>query len=131
LNKNELPEIFIRVKASTIDSLILVLLMLAASDVFSNLDTDNTTYKILTFVFIFVLYDPILVSLKGATIGHQICNIKVITESDNKKLNIIKAMIRFILKATLGWLSFFTVNSNNKKQALHDLVVNSIVVYND
>ena len=83
----------------------------------------------IAFAFIFILYDPLMVSLFGSTIGHRMSNLKVQRLDSGEKINLGLAIIRFLIKATLGWISFFTVSTNKNRQAIHDSIINSIVVY--
>ena len=57
---------------------------------------------------IWLLYEPLLVSLTGSTLGHLYCNIRVV---DNRGGNIsfAKAVLRTVLKTAFGWLSFLTM----------------------
>jgi hypothetical protein len=38
------------------------------------------------------------------------------------------ALIRFLVKGLLGWLSFLTVTGSTRKRAIHDLLGGSIVM---
>lgn len=125
------PGIFSRVKATIVDSIILVVLMLAMKDVFSMFEDVPNFAKIITFSSIFILYDPIMISLFGATFGHRLNKLKVKRLENDKKLNFGLAVIRFLIKATLGWLSLVTISSNENRQAIHDNVVKSVVIYDE
>jgi len=124
------PGIFLRVKAAFIDVFIMIILSLAASDLFSNINADST-YKILVFVLIFMLYEPLMVSINKATIGQRLLKLKVEKLNTGKRLNIVSAIIRFLIKSLLGWISLFTISSNQNSQAIHDIAVNSIVVFDE
>jgi len=128
MKNKDYPGIFLRVKAAFIDSVILIVSLLAASDVFSNMENPNSTYKAITFFVIFACYEPILVSFWGATIGHRFCKIEVQRIDNGKRLNIITAIIRFVIKYLLGWVSLFTISTSKHKQAIHDSIVSSVVV---
>src|ERR1035437_2836289 len=86
--------------------------------------------KIIAFVFIFLLYDPSFTSIFGGTIGHMIIGIRV-KRSRNEQRNILfpLAIVRFIIKASLGVISLITVTGNIKRKAIHDFVAGSVVVY--
>lgn len=131
MNTKEYPGIFSRVKATIIDSVIIIVLMLAATDVFSNLENVPDYAKIIVFVGIFVLYDPLMVSVFGATIGHRLNKLKVQGLDHGKKINLGLAIVRFLIKSSLGWVSLVTVNKNALRQAIHDTAVKSIVVYDE
>lgn len=79
---------------------------------------------------VLLLYDPLLITVFGATIGHKILGIKV-KRVRNIEQNIVfpLAMVRFIFKTTFGWLSLLTINLNIKNQAVHDFLSGSVVVY--
>ena len=124
------PGVFLRVKAAFVDSVIMVLLFLAATDLFSNI-TVNTNYKILTFLLIVVLYEPLMVTINKATVGHRLFKLKVVQQYTGKRITIIAAIIRFVIKALLRWVSFFTITSNKNNQAIHDIATRSVVVIDE
>lgn len=51
----------------------------------------------------------------------------------NEKKNILfpLAIVRFIVKASLGWISLLTVTGNEKRKAIHDYLVGSVIVYSN
>lgn len=125
----EYPGVFSRVKATILDAVVMVVLIMATTEVFSSLGNIPNYAKIIAFTFIFVLYEPLIVSLFGATVGHRMNNLKVQQLSNGKKVNLVLAILRFLLKTTLGWVSLITISSKENRQAIHDTVVRSIVVY--
>jgi len=129
MKKTDYPGVFLRVKASTIDSMVIILFMLVATDLFSRFENVPDYARMTAFVFIFILYDPLMVSLFGSTIGHRMSNLKVQRLDNGKNINLGLAIIRFLVKVTLGWISFFTVSTNKNRQAIHDSIINSVVVY--
>ncbi len=131
MKNTDYPGIFLRVKAAFIDSIVMILFMAVSTDLFSRFENVPDYAKMIAFAFIFILYDPLMVSLFGSTIGHRINNIKIQRLDNGKRINIGLAIIRFLIKAALGWISFFTVSTSEKRQAIHDSIVNSIVVYDD
>ena len=118
-----------RVKAAVIDSITLIILMYSITQIFSLFESVPKYVRGGLFFVVFFLYEPILVSLFGRTLGHLFCDI-VVKSEHNKKKNIPFhiAFIRFILKALLGWISLLTVTGNEKNQAIHDKVAKSIVI---
>jgi len=129
MKKTDYPGVFLRVKASTIDSMVIILFMLVATDLFSRFENVPDYARMTAFVFIFILYDPLMVSLFGSTIGHRMSNLKVQRLDNGKNIHLGLAIIRFLVKVTLGWISFFTVSTNKNRQAIHDSIINSVVVY--
>lgn len=118
-----------RVKAATIDSIIIVGFMFLISEILSAIETVPNYVRITLFVFIFILYDPIFTSIYGGTIGHSKAGITVRNENNpEKKISFPYALLRFLLKVTLGWISLLTVTGNEKRKAIHDFAANSIVI---
>ncbi|CAH8283666.1 putative RDD family membrane protein YckC [Mariniflexile fucanivorans] len=126
--KKNYAQLSTRIKAAFVDSVVLITLMYSASEILNLFDTVPNYIRIVIFTFLFLLYEPILVSIYGATIGHFFNDIVVKSEKDETQ-NIIfpKAILRYILKFLLGWISFLTISGNEKKQAIHDLAAKSIV----
>ena len=124
------PGVLDRVKAVVSDSVVLVLFMAIVTYAFSIFENVPDNARIIAFIFIFILYDPIFTSVFGGTIGHMMFGIRVKRENNNMK-NILFpfAIIRFILKALLGWISLLTVSGNEKRKAIHDYLVGSVVVF--
>ena len=130
MTENNYPGVSDRVKAVVTDSFIIIFLLFVASYIFSYFEDVPTIVRIIAFIFVIILYDPLMTSVFGGTIGHMMFGIRVKRESNQTK-NIIFpfAIIRFIAKGFLGWISLLTVHSNEKRKAIHDYVVGSVVVY--
>ena len=118
-----------RIKAAVIDSILLIVLMYCTTEVLKYFDDVPSSVRMYLFILLFVLYEPILVSVFGFTAGHYYSDIKV-KRANNSNKNVIfpLALLRFILKFFLGWLSLLTVTGTEKRQAIHDKVVNSVVI---
>lgn len=125
------PGIFDRVKAVFVDSVVLIIFMIIITDIFSFFDTVSDTIRIIFFVFIFILYDPILISFFGGTLGHKVIGLRVKREKNEEK-NILFpiAIIRFVVKSLLGWISLITISGSKKRRAIHDTISGSVVIYN-
>jgi uncharacterized RDD family membrane protein YckC len=78
-----------------------------------------------------VLYEPILVVTAGGTLGHRWANLKVVDRKSGANLGILRALVRFLVKALIGWLSFVTMAFTRRHQAIHDLVTGSFVYVRD
>jgi len=127
---NVYPDLIERIKAVFVDMLVLIFLMFIFSTIFSSFQSVPNELRIGAFVFIFLLYDPIFTSLLGGTIGHMLIGIRVKqSENKEKNINFFAALLRFLCKSALGWISLLTVSSHKEKKAIHDSVVNSVVVY--
>ena len=130
MTEDNYPGVFDRIKAIMTDGIVVVVYMFVASYIFSLFESVPDNARIIAFVFIFLLYDPIFTSLFGGTIGHMMLGIRVKRESDEQK-NILfhKAILRYLAKVLLGWVSLLTVSGNKKRKAIHDFLVGSVVVY--
>lgn len=75
---------------------------LLVSTIFSQFKEVNNSIRLIAFVFVFFLYDPIMTSFVGATIGNLIIGLKVRREKDEtRKIILSLAIIRFLIKASL------------------------------
>jgi uncharacterized RDD family membrane protein YckC len=124
------PGVSQRVKASITDAVILVLFMFMFGFVFSLFDHVPNYLRISAFTFIFLLYDPLTTCFMGGTFGHKSVGICVKKEADpNKNISFLQALVRYVIKSLLGWISLLVVLNNEKRQAIHDLAVHSVVLY--
>jgi hypothetical protein len=78
-------------------------------------------------VLMLVLYEPVLVSLTGGTLGHYFTNLRVMDERDQGNVSFLKALARFALKGLLGWYSFIVMTATRRNQTIHDLQTRSTV----
>lgn len=130
MTNNKYPGISDRLKALCTDNILLFCLAGLTTIIFhiSNLKTENSTK--IAFLLIFVLYDPLLTSFWGGTLGHRMFGIRVKRKSnENKNILLPMAIVRFIVKSTMGIFSLFFVHTNEKRLALHDMDVFSVVVF--
>ncbi|MDY8135585.1 RDD family protein [Aquimarina sp. 2201CG5-10] len=124
------PGVFDRVKAVFVDSVVIIIFMVIITDIFSSFENVPGNARIIAFIFIFCLYDPLCTSIFGGTLGHILIGLRVRREKHpEKNISFPMAFIRYITKAALGWISLFTVLSNEKRQAIHDYIASSIIIY--
>lgn len=124
------PSVAERAKAASIDGIILIVIMALINGLFSQFDEIPVFLSVASFLFVFVLYDPMLTTFSGGTIGHKSMGIRVRqVQNEKKNINFFSALFRFLVKALLGWISLLMVNFNAKKLAIHDRVASSVVVY--
>ena len=118
-----------RVKAVVIDGIVLIVLMYTVTEIFALFDEVPNFLRVIAFIFVFILYDPILTSKYGATIGHSFAKISVKRDDDDvKNLLFHKALLRFLIKFSLGWVSLLTVTGSEKRKALHDFAADSVMI---
>jgi uncharacterized RDD family membrane protein YckC len=121
-----------RVKAVVTDQIIIMALLVAALFVAVSAGSDHIG-RILGFTFLAVLllYEPLLVSLTGSTIGHYRANLRVVDNRSGGNISFIKAVVRVIIKSVLGIYSFITMATTSRHQAVHDLLTRSTVQIRD
>lgn len=118
-----------RVKSATVDALFIMLLIVFVSNVFNSIETLNTNYRIIAFISIFIVYDPLFITFFGATLGHLFFDLRVRRNTNiEKNITLFNAIKRFFLKFTLGWFSLFSISADKKKRAIHDFAANSVVI---
>ncbi len=118
-----------RIKAAIIDGIVLIAAIYAISEILNIFENVPGFIRIFAAIIVFLLYDPFFTSKYGGTIGHSYSKISVKKDSDTKKnISFSNALLRFILKASLGWLSLLTVTGNDRKKAIHDMAARSVVL---
>lgn len=119
-----------RIKGLVIDSIVILIFIFIGSLILSLFNHVHDAIKISLFLFIFFFYDPLFTSLFGATIGHMFIAVRVKRNDDEtKNLTLPVAFLRFVVKTSLGWISFLTISKSKKHRAIHDMVANSVVIY--
>jgi uncharacterized RDD family membrane protein YckC len=78
-----------------------------------------------------LLYEPILVSRRGATLGHTLAHLRVVDLETGRPPDATSAFARFWLKATSGILAVGIMALTGRPHALHDLAVGTIVQETD
>jgi uncharacterized RDD family membrane protein YckC len=121
-----------RIRALVIDWIITLLLLVTVLCVAISADSDRIG-RILGFTFlgIWLLYEPLLVSVAGSTIGHYRTNLRVVDNRSRGNIGFLKAVVRVIIKSVLGPYSFITMATTSRHQALHDLLTRSTVQIRD
>jgi uncharacterized RDD family membrane protein YckC len=120
------PPLWKRIGATLIDIYFIIMLAYAMVSILPESFVDRFRLAIFGLA---VLYDPICNSTLGYTFGAFIFRFRVRNEADTtQKLSFPKALLRFIVKALLGWISFLTIHSDSMRRAIHDRVAGSVVI---
>lgn len=123
------PFLLERIQSILIDSILIIACMILISDVLSNFKNVPDWLRAVLLILIF-LYEPIMTTF-GGTIGNNIKRIQVRKNSDEtQSINFFQAIIRYFFKLLLGWLSFITIFSSNKKRAVHDIISGTVMIKN-
>lgn len=123
----------VRARALVIDAAVIAagLIVLVLLGSFTESLRGSGLATVIGIFALLLLYEPVLVSLYGATLGHRWSNLRVISDSTGNPPSFVVAFLRFILKTILGFPSFFTMAFTRRHQALHDLLTRTTVQLRD
>jgi hypothetical protein len=117
-----------RFQAAIIDAIVIMVAIFGAVFIAITLNSEHLARTLGFSIAIgWLLYEPLLVALTGSTVGHYLCNLRVVDNKTGGNINFFKAVLRTLLKAVLGWLSFVTMATTRRHQAIHDLATHSTV----
>lgn len=117
-----------RLQGLMIDSIILTSTIPIALIIAVAFESQNVSRFLgLTIVIIWLLYEPLMVSITGSTIGHYVCNLRVVDNRTGGNISFGKAVVRMVIKAVLGLFSFLSMTVASRHQAIHDLLTGSTV----
>ena len=120
-----------RFKAVLLDWMLAMAMLFGALAIASNVASDALARTLgVAIVVILMLYEPVLVSRAGGTLGHIWTNLRVVDDRGGN-LSFAKALARFVVKSVLGWYSFVVMAATRRNQAVHDLLTHSTVQIRD
>jgi uncharacterized RDD family membrane protein YckC len=123
------PSLVNRLQALFFDFWIIVaIVMFLFVNFFDIYEAQFTGLKIILFIAIVLVYDPIG-SMTGGTIGYRTMGLKVRRGDGIRRISIVQAYKRSILKFALGWISFLTITSDRKSRAMHDKAADTLVMF--
>ena len=121
------PFMIERIQSILIDSILVIACMILFSDVLSNFKDVPNWLRALLLIALFFFY--FIATTFGGTIGNNIKGIRVRKNGDEvQSINFFQALIRYFFKLLLGWLSFITIFSSDKKRAIHDIISGTVMV---
>jgi uncharacterized RDD family membrane protein YckC len=124
----EYPTLSDRVQSTFIDTIFIVIMMFIFASALERYENTPDWIRIALFFGLWAVYEPLCITL-GCTIGNYIKGIRVRSNRDRtKRINFLQAFFRYVLKFTLGWISFLTIHANKERRAIHDLAVGSVMI---
>lgn len=121
-----------RFRAMVLDSIVVMSLFLTILFSASAVDIAMAgRLAVLALVALVLLYEPLLVSRFGATLGHRWSNLHVVSERTGGHPAFWAAFVRFIVKSVLGLPSFIFMAFTRRHQALHDRIAGTTVRIRD
>jgi uncharacterized RDD family membrane protein YckC len=122
------PRLVRRVRAHLIDEMVVLAVVAAWLALLPWMQEWSPAQRILVLFGLLLLAEPCLVSWTGGTIGHHVMRLRVRDAHTERNLGLIRATLRALLRLMLGWLSLLFILLTRRRQALHDVLLNSVVV---
>jgi hypothetical protein len=121
-----------RLRGIVLDWIVAMAVMFGAVLVATKVRSDDFSRALgILVVIALLLYEPVLVSLTGGTLGHYFTNLRVVDERNGGNVSFLKACVRLVIKGLLGWPSFVILAATRRNQAVHDLLTRSTVQIRD
>ena len=121
-----------RLRAMLLDWIITLIAIFGAVLLAAWISNDNFSRALgVAVVIALLLYEPVLVSYTGGTLGHYFTNLRVVDARDDGNISFPKACARVAIKGLLGLYSFVTLAATRRNQAVHDLLTRSTVQIRD
>lgn len=117
-----------RIKASIIDGVVLLTLMILSPLAMSDLLGKDTGANAIVMYMPPLLLEPFLISLLGFTLGQYIFGIQVIRVDTGGKCPLAASFLRYFAKTILGGFSMVYMLFSKKHQAIHDHLAKTLVV---
>lgn len=119
-----------RVKAILIDGVILGIAFLTAAILGAKVAGFGAIAFVLWVAF-WVLYDPLLVSRTGGTVGHHLQNLRVVSDRTGGNPSLLAAFVRNVVKGILGILSLLAMAGSRRQKSIHDWIARTTVQARD
>ena len=121
-----------RFRGIVVDWIVAMAILFGAVMVAISVGSDNFSRGLgLLVIAALLLYEPVLVSFTGGTLGHHSTNLRVVDDRSGGNVSFLKACARVVLKGVLGWYSFVILAATRRNQAVHDLLTRSTVQIRD
>ncbi len=117
-----------RIEAVLLDILVVFALLFVLMNIIAPLSIHGGI-KAAIIVSILSLQDPLLVSVTGASIGHHLRGLRVEHADTGENLGLLRAVLRYAVKALLGWYSVVFLYVTKRHQTVHDKVAGSVVIF--
>jgi uncharacterized RDD family membrane protein YckC len=123
------PRLLRRLQGVFIDGLVIPLAAIGVLVALTYAGVESAWIKVLCPLLVIFLLEPVAVSATGGSIGHHIVGLRVRKERIDERIDLLSAVVRVVVKTLFGLPAFFVALVSRKRQALHDIVVKSIIVH--
>jgi len=125
--EEEYPPLIDRIQSSFIDLGVIFITAFVITSILDGFEQVPDGVRIVLFLGL-LLYEPLCMCF-GGTLGNYIKKIRVKKNADSRKsINFFQSILRYIVKISLGWVSFLTINSNPRRRALHDMASGTVML---
>lgn len=126
--KYAFPSIRLRYVSSLIDACLMCVLALTIVYIYEEIGNVSNVTRGITVFIILLLYEPLFVAF-GCTFGQLITNIRVRRfYNPDARIGLRFALLRWVIKLSLGWISFITITLNKNRKGIHDIASSSVVI---
>jgi uncharacterized RDD family membrane protein YckC len=119
-----------RVKAMLIDGVVLGGAFFLSAVVGANIEGAGPVAFVVWVAF-WVLYDPVMVTSTGGSIGHHVQNLRVVSDKTGGNPSFLRAFVRNVVKGVLGLLSLLAMAGSSRQKAIHDDIAGTTVQARD
>ena len=123
------PRLLKRLQGAFIDGFVVPLSAIATLVALTYAGIENAWIKVLCPLLVVIVLEPVAVSATGGAVGHHMVGLRVRKERADERINLLAAVVRFVVKALFGLPAFFVAFLNRKRQGLHDLAAGSVIIY--
>jgi uncharacterized RDD family membrane protein YckC len=117
------PSLFRRFLAAQVDILVVLFLLY----LYGRSPLYDGRAETIWPMWLFLLYEPFFTRY-GCTLGQLLMRFRVRTFLAQKKVAILRGVVRVCIKYLLGLLSFFLMPRQPQRRAIHDLIAGTIVL---
>ncbi len=117
----------LRIKASVIDSTILLALIILIPLTIGQFP-DHPGLRAFLMYSPLLFLEPLLVTFTGSTIGQRVMGIAIVDHERGSRLALPLSFVRYFIKVLLGGLSLVWMFFTSKRQAIHDRLVGTVVI---
>ena len=126
-DQTEYASLLLRVIGTFIDGVIFGIMFYLTIVLLNKYNFSNAFSICFVILFYYSLFFVWPIAAFAQTLGCMLVKIKVI-KSDGTNLGIVASFFRYIVKYFLGFISWLTYGFSKKRQCMHDMMVDSIVV---
>ncbi len=124
------PSVFERFKAALIDGALIVAFILLIAGVLQLFAPVAGHIRMILFLLVVPLYEPLQLWWFGKTVGHRVTGLCVVRTGDlSRTPNIAQAVIRALVRVTLGIFSLATVPFSYRQRSIHDMFSGTLTLY--